>query len=77
MYDDLDEDFDEESGMLGLNDESTYICDSCGEEIVVPIDSSEGKTQQYVEDCPVCCCPNVINVDFDHEGNPLVRSHRE
>ena len=77
MYDDLDDFDDGDSAMLELNDESSYICDSCGEEIVVPIDSSEGTTQQYVEDCPVCCCPNVINVDFDPDGNPSVRSQRE
>jgi hypothetical protein len=48
--------------------EASYICDSCGEEIVVPIDVSEGESQQYVEDCPVCCHPNVIHVDMDEDG---------
>lgn len=46
--------------------EASYICDSCGEEIVVPIDQSAGATQQYVEDCPVCCRANVIHVKFDN-----------
>ncbi len=46
-------------------DEGTYVCDSCGEEIVIPIDPSAGELQEYVEDCPVCCCPNVISVEFD------------
>lgn len=45
--------------------EATYICDSCGEEIVVPVDLSAGARQDYVEDCPVCCHPNVIRVEFD------------
>src|SRR5688572_18621677 len=31
-------------------DEATYICDSCGEEIVIPLDVSEGVSQEYVED---------------------------
>ncbi len=48
-----------------MDDEATYICDHCGEEIVVPIDLSAGGSQQYVEDCPVCCAPNVIHVQID------------
>jgi len=51
-----------------LESESSYVCDSCGEEIIVPIDFSEGSQQQYVEDCPVCCNPNVINVEVDEDG---------
>ncbi|MCP4810986.1 MAG: CPXCG motif-containing cysteine-rich protein, partial [Planctomycetaceae bacterium] len=45
--------------------EASYICDSCGEEIIVPLDLSAGNHQEYVEDCPVCCRPNVIQVTVD------------
>ncbi len=45
--------------------DASYICDSCGEEIVIPLDPSAGSSQQYVEDCPVCCNPNVIHVEFN------------
>ena len=45
-------------------DEASYTCNSCGEEIVIPLDRSAGAVQEYVEDCPVCCCPNVIHVQF-------------
>ena len=55
-----------------MNDESSYICTSCGEEIVLPIDLSAGSQQEYVEDCPVCCHPNVIHVDIDEEGESRV-----
>lgn len=51
-----------------MQDEAAYICDSCGEEIVVPIDPSAGPTQEYVEDCPVCCHPNLIHVEADENG---------
>mgnify|MGYP001819200696 FL=1 len=51
-----------------LNDEATYICDACGEEIAVPLDSSQGSSQEYVEDCPVCCRANVIHVEIDDDG---------
>lgn len=49
---------------LVLDNEGSYVCDGCGEDIVVPIDWSEGKTQDYVEDCPVCCRPSLIHVDI-------------
>ena len=55
-----------------MNEDATYICDHCGEEIVVPIDPSAGTRQEYVEDCPVCCNPNVIHVEIDVEGNARI-----
>ena len=51
-----------------MQDEVTYICDACGEEIVIPIDFTQGRSQQYVEDCPVCCRPNVVSVEIDGDG---------
>ena len=59
-----------------MHDEASYICDSCGEDIVVPIDWSAGSRQSYVEDCPVCCNPNVIHVELD-DGEAYVRSEPE
>ena len=59
-----------------MRDEASYICDSCGEDIVVPIDWSAGSRQSYVEDCPVCCNPNVIHVELD-DGQAYVRSEPE
>jgi hypothetical protein len=60
-----------------MEDEASYICDSCGEEIVIPLDPSEGASQVYVEDCPVCCCPNVIHVDISEEGECRVWAEPE
>jgi hypothetical protein len=51
-------------------DEGTYVCPTCGEQIVIPLDSSGGSDQQYIEDCPVCCNPNVIHVEFLEDGDP-------
>ncbi|NIL99145.1 MAG: CPXCG motif-containing cysteine-rich protein [Planctomycetales bacterium] len=51
-----------------MQDEASYVCDGCGEEIVVPIDLSGGNRQEYVEDCPVCCRPNVIHVQLEACG---------
>jgi hypothetical protein len=60
-----------------LRDEAAYFCDACGEEIVVPIDLSAGSSQQYVEDCPVCCRPNVIHLEIDEEGGVRVWGEAE
>lgn len=51
-----------------MQDEATYICDACGEEIVIPIDMTAGAVQEYVEDCPVCCHPNVVHVEVEPDG---------
>ena len=48
-----------------MREEATYVCDACGEEIETPIDLSQGAHQEYVEDCPVCCRPNLIHVEID------------
>lgn len=58
----------EERKRASLNNEASYLCDSCGEEIVIPVDRSAGDDQRYVEDCPVCCHPNVISVSFYEDG---------
>ena len=47
--------------------EAVYICDSCGEEIVVPVDPTAGTHQHYVEDCPVCCNPNELVVEIKND----------
>jgi hypothetical protein len=48
--------------------EATYVCGACGEEIVIPIDLSQGDRQEYIEDCPVCCRANVITIEIDTAG---------
>ena len=60
-----------------MNDDATYICDACGEEIVVPIDLTQGTSQDYVEDCPVCCRANVIHVEVDENGDVRVWAEAE
>lgn len=60
-----------------MTESSTYICDSCGEEIEIPIDVSAGESQEYVEDCPVCCRPNVVHVEVEGDGEVRVWAERE
>jgi hypothetical protein len=57
--------------------ESSYVCDACGEEIVVPLDLTEGTHQTYVEDCPVCCRASVIHVSVDESGTVSVWAEPE
>lgn len=52
------------------HDEGSYTCPSCGETIVVPLDASAGTDQRYVEDCPVCCNPNVLHVELSEDEEP-------
>ncbi len=60
-----------------MNEEIYYICDSCGEEIVIPIDLSAGALQEYIEDCPVCCVPNVLRLEIFEDGYTTVQAKRE
>lgn len=60
-----------------MRDEASYVCDACGEEIVVPIDVSAGASQEYVEDCPVCCRANVVHVEIDADGEIRVWAESE
>jgi hypothetical protein len=60
-----------------MNDELTYVCQSCGEEIVVPVDLTAGAEQEYVEDCPVCCHPHVLHVTIDDDGQADVWAEAE
>lgn len=62
---------------LSIDHQAGYICCSCGEEIVIPIDCTQGHRQSYVEDCPVCCNPNLITVEFDAAGQPNAWSRSE
>lgn len=45
--------------------ESGYQCAGCGEWNNTSIDESAGRRQTYVEDCQVCCKPNVLTISYD------------
>lgn len=57
-----------DSLVVDAGTEASYLCDACGEVIVIPVDLSEGCSQTFVEDCPVCCRPNVIHVERGEDG---------
>ena len=66
-----------ESHEGSMQGESSYVCDACGEAIVIPLDLTEGASQKYVEDCPVCCRANVIHVEIDADGEAQVWAEPE
>jgi len=47
---------------------SDFQCAGCGQWNQTTVDQSAGRTQVYVEDCQVCCKPNVLSVQWDEEG---------
>lgn len=57
-------------------EEGSYICESCREEFVFPVDISAGPVQNVVEECPVCCHENLLSIEIDDEGDVLVLGDR-
>jgi hypothetical protein len=56
----------------------TYLCAVCGEENETFVDLSAGTVQTYVEDCAVCCRPNVLHIRIDEStGKILVETEFE
>ncbi|TPG11033.1 CPXCG motif-containing cysteine-rich protein [Rhodanobacter glycinis] len=51
-------------------------CPYCGESIDILIDASI-RSQQYIEDCQVCCRPITLRVEIDAEGEPQVHASGE
>jgi Cysteine-rich CPXCG len=43
---------------------SLYQCPHCGEQVDTAPDQGGGEEQEYVEDCPVCCRPNLIRATY-------------
>jgi hypothetical protein len=56
---------------------ASYTCPSCWETIEILVDPSAGRVQRYVEDCPVCCRPNVLSVAIERGGIPRVSAGAE
>ena len=57
-------------------EETPVSCPYCGETIVILLDSSAG-TQNYIEDCQVCCRPIVVCVNSQDGENFGVEVRRE
>jgi hypothetical protein len=49
----------------------TYRCAVCSEENETFVDPSAGPVQTYVEDCAVCCRPNILHVRIDQSTGKI------
>jgi hypothetical protein len=54
--------------------ESGFQCAACGEWNETSVDESAGSQQSYVEDCQVCCKPNVLRIEYDNSAQEYVIS---
>ena len=52
--------------------ESGFQCASCGEWNSTSVDESAGRRQSYVEDCQVCCKPNVLRIEYDLSAQEFI-----
>jgi Cysteine-rich CPXCG len=52
--------------------ESGFQCAACGEWNTTSVDESAGRRQSYVEDCQICCKPNVLGIEYDAEAEECV-----
>lgn len=63
---DLDEAFPLGDGVADLT--ALVHCPYCGEPVEIALDPGSGSTQEYVEDCQVCCQPWRVSVQYDEAG---------
>jgi cysteine-rich CPXCG protein len=49
-----------------------FQCAHCGEWNEIAVDHSQGKSQTYVEDCQICCKPNVLHLEYDPTAEEYV-----
>ena len=71
-FDDFDLDRDFPLGDGTAETESTITCPYCGEAASIALDPGSGATQDYVEDCPVCCQPWQLHVQYRTDGTAKV-----
>lgn len=75
MFDFLEGDDDLDDGDTfdaELAEATVVYCPYCGESVELLLDASGGETQEYVEDCEVCCQPWSVRVTIDQDGGAHV-----
>ena len=61
---------------MTLHEELDIECPYCGERITLAVDCSVGS-QEYIEDCQVCCRPISLHVTVNEEDLPQVEVRRD
>lgn len=60
-----------------VTSQQSVQCPYCGETFETGVDTS-GGSQEYVEDCYVCCKPIVFRIEVDMDGElTALEVHRE
>ncbi|MGB3493617.1 MAG: CPXCG motif-containing cysteine-rich protein [Elainellaceae cyanobacterium] len=57
-----------ERASFSMQNTADFSCAFCGEPNTTFIDISGGYQQSYIEDCQVCCRPNVLYVRIDEDS---------
>ncbi len=57
--------------------EAGFQCAGCGEWNETVVDESGGGRQSYVEDCEVCCKPNLLQVRRGEAGGFAIAAELE
>ena len=52
--------------------ETRFQCAGCGESNRTTVDESAGRRQSYIEDCQVCCKPNLLRIEYDQDEREFV-----
>lgn len=55
-----------------LQTEAEATCPYCGEVVDLVLDAGGGTSQDYVQDCSVCCQPWRVRVEYDDSGSAQV-----
>ncbi|HJQ22075.1 MAG TPA: CPXCG motif-containing cysteine-rich protein [Gemmatimonadaceae bacterium] len=71
---DLDEEFPLGDGTADLD--ADVVCPYCGEAVTLALDAGSGESQEYVEDCPVCCQPWKVVLRYSRDGAARVTVDR-
>lgn len=65
--DDLDQEFPLGDGTADTT--ASVRCPYCGEENEIGLDPGGGSSQEYVEDCQVCCRPWRVFLSYAADGS--------
>ena len=52
--------------------EAVVNCPYCAESVSIALDPGSGPSQEYVEDCPVCCQPWQVTLHYSADGSAQV-----
>lgn len=56
-----------QGSLMNVLEETAVSCPCCGENFTTLVDISAGN-QQYIEDCQICCCPILFEIELDTGG---------